>query len=268
MRYREIQPSDAAGRFVRCYWMLEDDTPEPGLQRIIPDGRAELILNLGHPYEARTLQPKCFLMGQITGPLFLRATGPVKIIGVRFHPHAASQLLNLPISELTDAGAISLDDISQSLFRDLGRIEELRSPLEWFPTLDNIMNAAGERAVRTDSLLAAAVKELEQADGLMSVAAVADRTGLSARQFERRFSQSVGIAPKLFSRMQRFQRVFRTLEGGHANWADAAVQCGYYDQAHLIRDFREFAGKPPAMLLASDTDLARHFVEGVSKARR
>jgi transcriptional regulator GlxA family with amidase domain len=96
----------------------------------------------------------------------------------------------------------------------------------------------------------------------MSVGALADRAGLSARQFERRFRQAVGIPPKLFSRMQRFQRVFPALASAGGRWADAAMRCGYYDQAHLIRDFREFAGKPPAALLAEDSDLARHFVDG------
>jgi transcriptional regulator GlxA family with amidase domain len=68
----------------------------------------------------------------------------------------------------------------------------------------------------------------------------------------------------LFSRMQRFQHVFATLENAGAGWAEAAVECGYYDQAHLIRDFQEFAGKAPAALLAEDTDLARHFVSHFS----
>lgn len=76
--------------------------------------------------------------------------------------------------------------------------------------------------------------------------------------------QAVGIPPKLLSRMQRFQRVFAVLENAGAGWADAAVECGYYDQAHLIRDFPEFAGKAPAALLAEDTDLARHFVSHFS----
>ncbi len=269
MHYREIQPSAAAAKFVRCYWTLEDDGLA-GLQRIVPDGRPELILNLGQPYESQngsgwTPQPQCFVMGQITGPLVLRASGHAKMLGIRFHPHTACQVLKIPMCELTDARRpTSVDDISRPLFQELQRLRELRAPHDWFPALDRII---GERAGRVDGLLSLAVRELELAGGLMGIQEVAGHAGLSTRQFERRFRSAAGIAPKLFCRMQRFQRVFRALEHTHSSWADAAVQCGYYDQAHLIRDFREFAGKPPAALLANETDLARHFVQSKPMSR-
>lgn len=268
MRYREIQPNPALGRFVRCYWMLEDTASESGVQRIVPDGRAELIFNLGAPYARRIdevwkPQPQCFLFGQITGPLMLRSAdpggNPARMIGVRFHPHTAGQLLKIPMHEVTDS-AVPLDDISGPLYRDLQELEEPRSPLERFAALDRILLDLAKRAHSADRLVSAAVNELEAAGGSMGVGTVAGQAGLSPRQFERRFRQAVGIPPKLFSRMQRFQRVFPALEAVGVGWADAAVRCGYYDQAHLIRDFREFAGKPPSALLAEDSDLARHFV--------
>jgi AraC-like DNA-binding protein len=269
MHYREIKPNAFAARFVKCYWLIEDDAPLPNPQRVVPDGRAQLILNLAHPYETLTkrgwqLQPQCFFIGQITAPLLLRASGPFRMIGINFHPHTASQLLKLPISELTDTAAISLDGISARLFREFDRIQELRSPGEWFHALDHNIRSLAERRITDDRPLSAAIAELEQSGGLMKITAAADHIGLSSRQFERRFMEAVGITPKLFCRIQRFQRVFPILEAGNPGWADAAVQCGYYDQAHLIRDFREFAGKPPLALVAKETDLARHFLQSSS----
>jgi AraC-like DNA-binding protein len=274
MQYREIKPNASAARFVKCYWLLEDGLLEDGAptsshQRVVPDGRAQLILNLGRPYEVQTeqkwqLQPQCFFIGQITAPLVLRASGPFRMIGINFHPHTAGQLLKISMCELTDTAAVSLDDFSGQLCQEFNRIRELRSPLEWFPVLDHIVHTLGERADTDNRLLSAAVKELERVGGLMRIAAVADHAGVSLRQFERRFIQAVGITPKLFSRIQRFQRVFPVLEREHSGWADAAVRCGYYDQAHLIRDFRELAGKTPLALLAEETDLARHFLQSAS----
>ena len=89
------------------------------------------------------------------------------------------------------------------------------------------------------------------------------RVGLSCRQLERRFLRDVGITPKRFCRIQRFQQVFQTIEDG-ADWVRAAVECGYYDQAHLIRDCKDFSGEAPAALVAGD-ELARHFLSHFSK---
>jgi transcriptional regulator GlxA family with amidase domain len=94
---------------------------------------------------------------------------------------------------------------------------------------------------------------------LIGIRQLADWLGLSPRQLERRFRNEVGLSPKLFSRMQRFQRVFQKMEEPDISWVDAAVSCGYYDQAHLIRDFREFSGRTPSALVTEEFDLMRHF---------
>jgi methylphosphotriester-DNA--protein-cysteine methyltransferase len=98
------------------------------------------------------------------------------------------------------------------------------------------------------------------------VGAAASQLGVSPRQLERRFKAHVGISPKYFARIRRFQRVFPAMEEDSAGWVDAAADCGYYDQAHLIRDFRDFAGEPPSHLLAGN-DLARHFLSHFSKTK-
>src|SRR5258708_36686686 len=116
MQYREIKPSATAGRFIKCYWMLEDDCSpanvhseaEDNVQRIVPDGRTELIFNLGRPFASNQdgawkAQPQSFFAGQITGPLLLRSDGPARILGVSFHPHRAGRLVGMPVYELTDA---------------------------------------------------------------------------------------------------------------------------------------------------------------------
>jgi transcriptional regulator GlxA family with amidase domain len=126
------------------------------------------------------------------------------------------------------------------------------------------------RSNRDDKLLSAAVAEFESSGGSTDVAGVADQLGLSSRQLQRRFRDAVGISPKLFSRMQRFQRVFqameaRTAESERLDWVSTAMDCGYYDQAHLIRDFREFSGKAPMALLAGELDLARQFAQNAAR---
>jgi transcriptional regulator GlxA family with amidase domain len=168
--------------------------------------------------------------------------------------------LRFPICELTDS-AIRLEDLSRRLFRQLERVRELSSPTKAVAALDSILRAFAEQAYIDDDPVSCAVRDLERTDGLMSVRDVADRIGWSTRQLQRRFKDTVGISPKLFGRMQRFQGVFRAMEDAASDWANAAVHRGYYDQAHLIRDFREFSGKTPSALLDQEIDLSRRFVQ-------
>jgi methylphosphotriester-DNA--protein-cysteine methyltransferase len=125
---------------------------------------------------------------------------------------------------------------------------------------DALLNAESTSRFH-DPLASEAVRRIAFARGSSDLGLLARELGLSLRQFERRFHASVGLTPKLFSRMQRFIQVFRTLGDSPSNWVDTAVACGYYDQSHLIRDFKDFSGETPAVLLAADADLARHFLE-------
>ena len=261
MQYREIKPGPAVRTFIRCYWVLEDDSPETTLQTIVPDGRAELIINLGQPFQQAEngswqTQPEIFFVGQITGPFAVRPGGPARTIGVRFRPEGASRFFRLPMFELTDA-AVAVDQISQKLHRHLERLRELSSLPEQLSALEHIFLRGLDS--EEDKLISAAVNCFEQAHGLLSIRELSGQLGLSARQLERRFRHAVGISPKLFCRMQRFQQVFQSMEGANSNWVETAVNCGYYDQAHLIRDFREFSGATPTALLDKEFDLTRHF---------
>jgi AraC-like DNA-binding protein len=215
---------------------------------VVPDGRPELILNLGQPFESLRngqwrAQPQCFLAGQLTGPLRVRAAGATRILGVRFRPGGAGQLLGMPMQELTDR-VVAAGDLGSGLAW-LSRLVVLTSVWSQFRLVDE---AARLLARRPD------------------VGAVASQLGVSPRHLERRFKTRVGMSPKHFARIRRFQRVFQAMEGESVGWVDAAAACGYYDQAHLIRDFRSFAGEAPSLLLATG-DLARHFLSHFSKTQ-
>jgi AraC-like DNA-binding protein len=268
MNYRQVAPSAAVCGYVEFYWMLEDRSPASAIQRIIPDGRSGLILNLGRPFQSYTngvwnSQPECFFVGQITGPLLLRPSGPAAMLGIQFRPHGATRLLRLPMCELTNS-EVALEDLSRPLFRALDRIRNLPSLTHALAALDPILGKFAQHERKEDNSVAHAARDIERAGGLASVEEVADRVGWSTRQLQRRFKDVVGISPKLFARMQRFQRVLRAMDGPNPDWVDAAVHCGYYDQAHLIRDFREFSGETPTALPDQEIDLSRHFVKALA----
>jgi AraC-like DNA-binding protein len=263
--YREAAPTGIASEMVKCFWMLEDDAPSSDVQRILPDGRCELILNFGESFESQgdgewKPQPKWFVTGQITGPMLLRPRGKTRILGIRFHPHGAAQFLGVPIGELTDKTA-SVDELSRVATTQLEKLHDLLLTQQKFAALGTVVTTLASNGCKNDIQIAAAVRILEQACCAISIKQLAHHVNLSARQFERRFLAAVGIPPKMFCRMQRFQRVLRAMDDSSTSWVRTAVDCGYYDQAHLIRDFREFAGTAPTALLEEELHLARKFAK-------
>ena len=256
MTYREVQPGPAIRPFVECFWFLELEASDaPAVQRVVPDGSPELIFHLGSPFEwfhngAWRVQPRCFLAGQITGPLLLRPTGPARIAGIRFLPHGAARVLRIPMHHATGR-IVPLADLAPALLRDFERACE---------TGDTAALDTSLRPIRAvDALVHEAVCRIVSARGAWDVSHLARDLGITTRHLERLFRDEVGLSPKLFCRIQRFQHIFQVIEGRRPDWVQAALACGYHDQAHLIRDFRDFAGEPPSLLLA-EGDLARHFL--------
>jgi AraC-like DNA-binding protein len=266
MRYREFPPGREAAEFIESIWWLEGSAP---VQRVVPDGRAELILHLGEPFEVWTgaqwsRQPACFFTGQITGPLLLRPPGQSQVLGVRFRPEGLGRCLG---TAEVEAGAAA----DGPLGRALARAWELSGAEARVSWVEQVLVEWSRRRGREDLLIREAVRRIEGAGGVADLGRVARDLNVSLRQLERRFQRMVGLPPKRFCRLRRFQQVFRSLEETGGQWAETALECGYYDQAHLVRDFRELAGQAP-LALVQGGELARHFLlaekmSGFSKTR-
>jgi AraC-like DNA-binding protein len=267
MRYSEIPSRPPLNHFVECFWMLEGDGPIPGgaPERILPDGCVELILNFGerfsqHQKNRRELQPRHFLVGQMSGPILISPTGAVQLLGIRFHPGGTAPFLRVPMNELTDQIA-ELGSLSGAFERELLMVSEYLSSLrEKTSAIESVLIARLLRGSYDSS--ASAVKlaaRIVDSGGRVSVDRLATGVGISSRQLERRFLREIGIGPKLLGRIVRFQQVFRAVERVDSAWASIAVECGYYDQAHLIRDFNQFAGQTPSVLLAERSALTEAF---------
>jgi transcriptional regulator GlxA family with amidase domain len=110
----------------------------------------------------------------------------------------------------------------------------------------------------------AAVRCILRTHGSVQIDALAAALGMNARGLQRRFEGWVGLTPKTLARLARFQHVFHALQLGDDAWAGIAVRCGYYDQSHLLRDFRDFAGESPAALLSRELPITHAF----TRARR
>jgi AraC-like DNA-binding protein len=267
MNYREHAPHPALAAFVECFWSAADPggASAGAAETILPDGCPEWIFHFGAPYRSlepdgsARLQGGSFLVGTLTHPLALAPTGPVHTMGVRFRPGGASAFLSEPLSELTDAAAPTVD-----LFGNGGRRVEddarnapddasRRAVLERFL----LSRLASRRPGRRD--LDLAVAWILAGGGAVSIGAVAERLGKSRRQLERAFARGVGVSPKTLARIVRFQNLLRRSTRPGGAWSDLAAECGFADQAHLIREFREFSRATPSRP-PEGGDLSLHFV--------
>ncbi|MEP7273771.1 MAG: DUF6597 domain-containing transcriptional factor, partial [Acidobacteriota bacterium] len=260
MLYREVQPRPELATFVECLWTLEDDGAlEPGRpEPILPDGCSELILNFGARFNEqledgrREAQPLHFLVGQMTRPILIAPTGRVRLVGIRFQPGGAFPFFRLPMNELADT-IVELSAVDATLERELIAVAADKPLLQHKLLAIEDFLARRTRHFRNESWLPRLAAAVIRTGGRQSVDELATAVGVTGRQLQRRFLREVGIGPKLLCRILRFQQVFRAIELNQDGWAPIAADCGYYDQAHLIRDFQQFARQTPAVLLAHTT---------------
>jgi AraC-like DNA-binding protein len=223
----------------------------------------EIVLNLAEPFQ-RILtdgrserQPGMFLVGQMDRFTRVQPTGPARAFGIRFRPGGARPFLWFPQHEA--AGQIvALESVERRLKNQFeGAVFDARSDPERIARMESLL--LGRIRQAPDPRIEAALHSLLTSDA--PVRALIAGSGWSERQFRRRFQETVGIAPKIFARIIRFQRALRAM--ARTDLLPAALECGYYDQAHFIRDFKSFAGETPAAYASRTYSLADHFVRGV-----
>jgi len=239
----------------------DDHCPEP----ILPDGCVEIILNFGSRFEEidqagdHHLQPRHLLVGQMTRPVLIVPSGRVELIGIRFQPGGTIPFLRASMQEVVNSvvnlGALS-GKLEQELLTSVDRETTLRERVAGLEIA--LARRLGEW--KQQSQLTNLTASIVRTGGRISVDTLAQQAATSPRQLRRKFLQEVGIGPKLLCRLLRFQQVFRAIGGQDPEWANVAVECGYYDQAHLINDFRQFANQTPAVLLAQNTGLTEAFL--------
>lgn len=268
VQYVEHEPGPALRGRAR-FWRLSGAGParEAQFEPVLPDGCVELIVHLGDPFAIerdgrRELQPRALLAGPGTAPVRLAPTGRVDVIGVRLEAGAASAFVEAPVRELVDR-LPELDSVARGLAR--GLVEELAAPARnehWTDVLERRLLRALERSrtARADPL-EHAVARARSSGGRAPIAELARAVGLSTRQLERAFRERVGLGPKTFARLVRFQRALALLRHPGPTLAAIAARCGYFDQAHLVRDFRQFAHASPGRFRAAAPELAGHFVD-------
>jgi AraC-like DNA-binding protein len=260
MRYAEYPPSARCARLVERFWILEGQAAGVP-DAIIPDGRIELIVHCSgtfwrHAEGAVTRQPASLLVGQMTGPAVLAPEGVAGVAAIRLRSAAARTLLGFSLAEIAER-FVDLEAVFPSIARLRQQLAEAQADAQRIAALEGWLL---ERACPDPCApIEAAVDTILRSGGRASIDQLAALTGLGIRQIERQFQQDVGLSPKTFSRIVRLQSALRRIRAG-LPLTDVALGCGFYDQAHMARDFRHLAAMSPTAWQSHAGDLAPLFI--------
>jgi AraC-like DNA-binding protein len=259
---------------VECLWASERGALAHPRERNLPTGRADLVITLQQEYLTRYADNGDRIGvhlrgGLVQGPRqqhFLRDTSQASsVVGVQFRPGGAAALIGAPLGELAGR-VVAFDDLWGARAWSLReRLQALSSAALRLDLLETVLLQVLQR--RSASLAATpevqwALRQFDAQPATAQVEPVRAAVGWSAQRFIAQFRHEVGMAPKQYCRLRRFNAVVeRVAAGRDADWAEVALDGGYSDQPHLIREFKSFAGLTPGAYHAVSAEQPNHVAE-------
>ncbi len=247
-RYVEYSASARLADFVECFWVHETSQPRLA-HRVLPDGCADILFS--RPDEGHSA---LLLVGTMShARVFQLPSG--FLFGVRFRPGMATCFVRVRGQETADA-RLPLADLWGTEANSLrNQLLEAPTTSKRIAALERHLNARLQSASARNSHLSPTQQVLlwiETQRGLVNVDELADRAGLSTRQLRRHCLELTGLAPKQLLRTIRFRHAAAAIASARrGDWAGVAVDCGYYDQAHFINEFRSLSGLTPGEYCAT-----------------
>jgi len=268
MIYRLRVPQAPLSYFVENLWFYRDLEVDHTKEKLLPDAAVELIIDLGEGakklYDRRdTLRyngyQRCWISGMQREYIVIGAEKGASMMGVHFRTGGAAPFFGFPISELT-GNVVELDLIWKREILSLReQLLEAASIEAKFDLLEAYLIGKAQSRLEPDRTISAALATL-QSWPVIPLRELACRLGVSHKQMIARFDCRVGLTPKFTSRILRFRNSLASAHGvSEPDWSDLAAKYGYYDQAHLIHEFQEFAGMTPSQYHTNRT-LYPHYI--------
>lgn len=273
MIYLEHIPAAPLNSCIRMLWYTSAHLITHQRERVLPNGCVQIVLNLARDFlldcpeddKERPMAPSV-VVGARSCYEIVHTSDMADLAGIVFEPGGFPPFAGDAADGFSDRN-ISLEDVWGAKARDLrDRLREAPTPPAKLQTLEscleNDFKARVENRVQArigrNRMVEFALSEFARTP-VASVEEVARQTGWSVRHFSQVFRERVGVSPKLWCRIQRFQRVVKQLHKGvDIRWSELALDCGYYDQSHFANDFRGFSGINPMTYRAVRTRWANH----------
>ncbi len=255
MEYREFRAPSSSP--VERIWIARGDAGAP--ETILPDGRFELIFNLGDVVlQDGGAQPRAMLAAETRRAVSIAATGRIEFVGVTLRDAAVAQVLGCPPRVLRD----QMIDL-RALHRGLDLSEHLAESNDE-QRIETILQAFGTH--ERDPLASAAASLIRRSGGRLSITRLASACGVSMRTLNRAFDRTLGITPKTLARVTRLGRAAAWLREGEIA-ADVALRAGFADQSHMTNEFRAIARLSPSRWLELPPGLGVQFLQDPAAPR-
>jgi AraC-like DNA-binding protein len=268
MDFQHRSPRAPLDRFVEAIWVCRAGPRPHTLERVLPTGAPQLIVNLkedqtrlygSEPPHTCTTTAGTIMTGIQCRYQIIDTSEQEYVAGVAFKPGGSAAFMRTPACELRDADTPL--DVLWGRQRTVDLREKLLEGVDPQTQLDAIEAAltAMLRSSGVHPAVAFALKAFDRMPLTTNIGAVTDVLGMSAKRFIERFKAEVGVSPKRYCRIRRFQRALTWAHRGRlVDWSQVALECGYYDQAHFIHEFRSFAGLTPTGYRGARTAFQNH----------
>lgn len=260
--FKSYRPSPALQFLVESYWTVEDDQRSVTTQKILPDGFPEIIFHFADPYRINingqwAVQQHNLLAGQLKKFFFLENTGRSEMLGIKLKPTALNRLAKIDMHLLNDRVVDLFTELPSwiELEKNIRKCDSMPSRIE---QVELFLTGLG--ATPVDNAADRALAQIFDSKGMVMVADLARHVAVSDRQLEHLFRKKVGLSPKLYARIIRFNHVFQLLKDKQPDWMTLVAEAGYYDQSHFIRNFKAFAGEDPSRYGFTEKTMANFFL--------
>ncbi len=260
MNYQTFEPHSDLSALVKFYWTLEVPfDPNNQKQKIIPDGCIEMTFNLEDKIKRYVsesefvVHPNAMVMGQRTKSYYIEPLGNVNSFAICFYPHGFANFVCTPLENLVD-----VETPIESLFGEIPskelkqKISQAASTQERIEIIEIFLLNKLNQNTTIESLVKTTVDTLISTNGSTPINQILKNDLSKRRQLERKFRKQIGISPKQLGRVLRLQTALKMLLNDNENLTNIAYESEYFDQAHFIKDFKEFIGNTPKEFLGNE----------------
>lgn len=262
MNYQTFQPSPDLESLISCYWTLEVPADNDAQkQRIVPDGCIEMAFILGDDIKRYTsedefiLQPRAMVLGQTIEPFYIEPTGYVNTFAIRFYPYGFANFVAEPIKNLANKETPIELLFEETTARELeNKIVHAKDVKERIEIIEKFLKERLNEKSTVENIVKTTVDALLSTNGSAPIKTILKDDLSKRRQLERNFARQIGVSPKQLGKLIRLQSALKMILNKEAeSLTNIAYESEYYDQAHFIKDFKEFTGTNPKEFLDNES---------------